>query len=285
MKIITVTEAKGKSQVCEKILRSLPQWFGIESAIVDYVNDVQSMETLAAEEAGEVIGFLSFNKHNNCSAEIHVMGVLEKYHRKGIGQKLVARAEDILREQGLKFLTVKTLSASRASEEYDRTRKFYLKIGFSPVEEFKTLWGEANPCLFLLKELKNTAGVLHHINLKVSNLQKSSEFWGWFLSRLGYVQFDSWSKGVSWKLGETYIDFVQVEHEFLNMPYQRDHIGLNHLAFQAQSREQVDAITVELRARDIKILYIDKHPFAGGPNYYAVYFEDYDGFKGELVAP
>lgn len=48
-----------KGPICENILRSLPKWFGIESAIVDYVKDVQTMPMLAATLDSEVIGFLS----------------------------------------------------------------------------------------------------------------------------------------------------------------------------------------------------------------------------------
>jgi len=92
-------------------------------------------------------------RHFPTSAEIHVMGILEKYHRKGIGHQLVKTVEDELRQQGTHFLTVKTLSESRPNKEYDQTRKFYLKAGFLPLEEFKTLWGEANPCLLLVKAL------------------------------------------------------------------------------------------------------------------------------------
>lgn len=285
MKIVSINNSEEKSQICERILRSLPSWFGIETAILDYIKDVQSMETLAVQSDGEIIGFLSLNKHTSSAAEIHVMGVTSKFHRKGVGRKLLEAAEESLSSQEFKFLTVKTLSESRHNEEYDRTRRFYLSVGFSPIEEFKTLWGEANPCLLLLKNITASNGHLHHVNIKVSNLQKSSEFWGWFLSRLGYEQSDSWPKGVSWKLGHTYIDFVQVEEKYINAPYCRDQVGLNHLAFHAQSRMQVDEMTEALKARGATVLYLDKHPFAGGPEYYAVYFEDHDRIKGELVAP
>lgn len=29
-------------------------------------------------------------------------------------------------------------------------------------------------------------GLMHHVELYVSDLRRSSEFWGWFLSSLGY---------------------------------------------------------------------------------------------------
>lgn len=128
-------------------------------------------------------------------------------------------------------------------------------------------------------------GLIHHIELYVSNLKKSVDFWGWFLEDLGYHSFQKWDSGQSWKLGETYIVFVQVEERFLDIPYHRCRVGLNHLAFHADSRQQVDEITDKLKEKGIHLLYTDKHPFAGGNDYYAVYFEDPDRIKVELVAP
>lgn len=148
------TDQQKKSQICEKILRSLPNWFGIESAIQDYVADVQPMIFLVAYEKQQPIGFLALNKHNQYTAEIHVMAILPQFHRHGIGRKLVREAEQILQHDGFQFLSVKTLSESRPNKEYDQTRKFYLDIGFIPIEEFKTLWGEHNPCLLLIKAIR-----------------------------------------------------------------------------------------------------------------------------------
>jgi catechol 2,3-dioxygenase-like lactoylglutathione lyase family enzyme len=65
----------------------------------------------------------------------------------------------------------------------------------------------------------------------------------------------------------------------------RCRVGLNHLAFHAKSKKQVDEITEKLQEKGINILYLDKHPYAGGENHYAVYFEDPDRIKVELVAP
>ena len=127
-------------------------------------------------------------------------------------------------------------------------------------------------------------GLLHHIEIYVRDLKKTTEFWGWLLSELGYAEFQSWEKGISYILNGSYIVFVQVEEKYLDIPYHRCRAGLNHLAFRGESRDFVDYITKELKNRDIKILYEDKHPFAGGPDYYAVYFEDPDRMKVEIVA-
>jgi len=128
-------------------------------------------------------------------------------------------------------------------------------------------------------------GLLHHIEIYVSNLKSSSEFWGWFLEDLGYSVFQKWEAGQSWKMGDTYIVFIQAEKRFLDVPYHRCRVGLNHLAFHADSRQQVNHMTEKLRNKGITVLYTNQHPFAGGEHHYAVYFEDPDRIKVELVAP
>ena len=128
-------------------------------------------------------------------------------------------------------------------------------------------------------------GLLHHIELYVSDLSRTVEFWGWLLEELGYTPFQKWESGQSWKLDVTYIVFVQTEDRFLDIPYHRCRVGLNHLAFYATSRQHIDILTDQLKERNTKILYTNTHPYAGGDSHYAVYFEDPDRIKVELVAP
>lgn len=127
-------------------------------------------------------------------------------------------------------------------------------------------------------------GTLHHVEIYVRDLETSRQFWSWLLERLGYTLYQEWDAAFSYLLGETYIVFVQVEDRYLDIPYHRCRAGLNHLAFHAESREFVDQITLELRNRGITILYQDRHPFAGGEGYYAVFFEDPDRMKVEITA-
>ena len=127
-------------------------------------------------------------------------------------------------------------------------------------------------------------GTLSHVELYVSDLAVSLRWWGWLLERLGYELYQQWDQGVSYRLEDCYIVFVQVEERFLELPYHRCAPGLNHLAFHAASREFVDEITAELRDRGVKILYEDKHPYAGGDGYYAVFCEDPQRMKVEIVA-
>lgn len=143
----------GPSPHVERILRALPEWFGIESSLLEYVQDAARMPTWYASVEDDVVGFLSIHRHFEGSAEVHVVGVLPEHHRSGVGRALQGRAEAWLRAEGVRFLQVKTISASSPDPNYARTRAFYLSQGFVPLEEFPTLWDEHNPCLILVKGL------------------------------------------------------------------------------------------------------------------------------------
>lgn len=80
-------------------------------------------------------------------------------------------------------------------------------------------------------------GHLHHVELYVSDLQRSLVFWSWLLGQLGYERYQQWETGESWKLGHMYIVFVQVADAFTKPTYDRRRVGLNHLAFRVRSRE------------------------------------------------
>lgn len=130
------------------------------------------------------------------------------------------------------------------------------------------------------------AGHLHHVELYASDLDTSIAFWEWLLDELGYEPYQDFEGGRSWKFGPTYLVLVQADEEYLDEPYHRCRPGLNHLAFHAESREQVDEIAAAVRERDDStLLYGEDHPYAGGPDYYAAYFEDPERIKVEIVAP
>lgn len=139
--------------VCERVLRALPQWFGIESATLGYIESAGQMPSFVAYEGDEAVGLVLFKRHFERSAEVYLIGVLPEQHRRGVGRALLATGECWLREQGVQYLQVKTLSAEHPDAGYGRTRQFYLGVGFSPLEIFPTLWHPSNPCLMLIKVL------------------------------------------------------------------------------------------------------------------------------------
>lgn len=148
-----IYDSQEKSDICAKVILSLPDWFGLPESNREYIAGVAKTDFFATYMFGEVVGFYSIISHFPQTSEIYVCGVLQEYHRLGIGKKLLKVIEKDLKKKGVKFLTVKTLSASHPDKSYAKTRKFYEAVGFVPLEEFKELWGKENPCLFMVKEL------------------------------------------------------------------------------------------------------------------------------------
>jgi GNAT superfamily N-acetyltransferase len=153
IQIVEIFEPKTKSTVCNDILRALPNWFANEAAIVDYTEQVQTMPVYAAFDDDKAIGFVAVKIHNQYTAEVCVMGVLKEYHRQGVGKILIKHCEDFCVESEKEYLTVKTLDESRASRSYEKTRLFYLSVGFKPLEVFPLYWDKDNPCLLLVKHI------------------------------------------------------------------------------------------------------------------------------------
>lgn len=157
LKLFLVEEIKDKNkkkEITNYVLRKLPEWFGIEEAIVEYVKGVSDNDFFAVCCDELPVGFLSIKYINEFTAEIYVMGILKGYQNKGIGQKLVCRCEEVLKSKNIKMLMVKTLGESHPDENYKKTRAFYNKVGLLPLEEIKEIWGEENPCLIMIKAIQ-----------------------------------------------------------------------------------------------------------------------------------
>jgi N-acetylglutamate synthase-like GNAT family acetyltransferase len=153
MGFIITGPSLGQASVCIEIIRALPDWFGIESAIRRYQQDIDHLPTFLAEADGQVAGFVSLKQHYTYSAEIYVMGVRSEVQHRGIGHSLLDAAEQYARGQGVEYLQVKTLGPSHPDASYQRTRAFYLDAGYRPLEEFNSIWDENNPCLIQVKRI------------------------------------------------------------------------------------------------------------------------------------
>ena len=141
----------GQGAVCAHVLRALPDFFGIEASVQRYIQSTAALPTLVARIDGQPVGFFTIKQHFPGAAEAYVLGVLPEYQHMGIGQAMLRRAEDYLRQQGVRYLQVKTLGPSHADPGYARTRAFYQRAGFTPLEEFHQIWDADNPCLIMVK--------------------------------------------------------------------------------------------------------------------------------------
>jgi catechol 2,3-dioxygenase-like lactoylglutathione lyase family enzyme len=120
-------------------------------------------------------------------------------------------------------------------------------------------------------------GQLHHIEYYVKDLKRSMEFWGWFLSEMGYSDSHGWEGGMNYiHPNGTYIVFVQLAPEAMKIENNRQGNGLNHIAFMGKSKAHLDHLERGLRERNIKIL--------GRRDDY-LWFEDHDDLAAEVYAP
>ena len=128
-------------------------------------------------------------------------------------------------------------------------------------------------------------GEIYHVEINVSNFKKSFEFYDSFLDWLGYRKIYLHRIAAGWGTGRCNFWIIQSEDRFVNHGFHRRRVGLNHVAFHADSRTTVDDLYNQyLLPRKVPVLY-------GGPKeypeyskgYYSVYFEDPDRIKLELA--
>jgi GNAT superfamily N-acetyltransferase len=147
----------GVAKDAERILRTLPMWFGIEEALQEYVQDTERLPTFVARDGQAIVGFLTVREHFPTAWEVHCLAVEAQTRNHGVGRSLHAHVESWLARKGVRYLQVKTISASSPSKEYAQTRAFYLAIGYQPLEEFPLLWAPRLPVLQLVKALPSLA--------------------------------------------------------------------------------------------------------------------------------
>ncbi|WP_239086457.1 VOC family protein [Catellatospora methionotrophica] len=124
---------------------------------------------------------------------------------------------------------------------------------------------------------------LHHVEVWVPDLAAAERSWGWLLTTLGWVEHQRWDAGVSWRHGTAYVVF-EASPDLVGDRHERRAPGLNHLALHAGSPADVDRLVAAAGEHGWRLLFADRHPHAGGPDSYAAYLEDEQGYEAELVA-
>lgn len=119
----------------KRIIRKLhPQWFDRE-ALKRLPIDVGFQRCFVAEAEGGLIGFISSYAKEE-EAEVSWIAVTPEWRGKGVGKKLLGRAEEELKGIGVKDLRVETVGeASPRHAPYEKTVMFYRACGFRVEEE------------------------------------------------------------------------------------------------------------------------------------------------------
>lgn len=150
MNIKNITSIKDKIEICKSIVEKLPEWFD-EQGRRDYVAGIENTMVWAYFIDEKPVGFISIKSNNEFTSEVYVFGVLKSYHRSGVGSQLMEVACNKIVSDNVKLLVVKTLDESADYEPYNQTRNFYLKHSFVPIDVYKKIWNEENPCLLMAK--------------------------------------------------------------------------------------------------------------------------------------
>lgn len=141
----TVTTELPLTDDARRLLASVPEWFGLPDATEDYVSSTKILENWAVRDyEGAVVGLALRKWHFAQTCELELMVVDRSHHGQGVGTALVRAVEQDAIHRGASLLEVKTLGASHPDQNYVRTRHFYERMGFLPLEE-TDLWGEQNP--------------------------------------------------------------------------------------------------------------------------------------------
>lgn len=135
------------------IARKNPHYFN-SPGLKTMEKDFKTGFLIGAYSESKMLGFIMFKELNDQAAELVWMAVDPDYQNRGIGTLLVKEGVKLL----LKKYTIcetKTLSEIDPDPQYDRTRNFYKKVGFIPLETISPYpgWGKDNPCQIFVKIL------------------------------------------------------------------------------------------------------------------------------------
>jgi glyoxylase I family protein len=126
---------------------------------------------------------------------------------------------------------------------------------------------------------------VHHLQLNVRDASVSLPFYRALLGYLGYAPSYEARHVLAMTNGTTDFWFFEAAGKRRHHAPHRKDPGLNHVAFRVSSREEVDRFQGEfLAARRIAPLYGGPREYPEyRPGYYAVFFEDPDRLKLEVV--
>ena len=130
-------------------------------------------------------------------------------------------------------------------------------------------------------------GPLSHLDLNVSDPVASIRFYGLVLEYLGYERHDIDHTRSWWSIthsdGATFGIEVRPPRERAPRDrHERYRPGIDHLAFHASSRSDVEGLAVMLEAAGFEVADPPAE-YDYAPGYYATAFDDPDGIRIEVV--
>ena len=126
-------------------------------------------------------------------------------------------------------------------------------------------------------------GRFHHLDLTVADMARSTAFYDSVLPLVGFTRMADCPEGPVWGATGQELGLQAARVDGPPREHDRWTPGLHHLAFTAATREEVDTVYDALLALGVPILDPPAEYPQYGPDYYAVFFNDPDGIKLEVV--
>jgi glyoxylase I family protein len=131
-------------------------------------------------------------------------------------------------------------------------------------------------------------GTLNHLRLTVSDIPRAEAFYNPILRHMGFTLVERSDRRIAWGMltaaGDLQWTVVGLAHNGdTASPHDRYTPGLHHVAWNAQSRQEVDDMYALLVANEAKVLDPPAAYDYWHTGYYAVFFADPDGMKLEYV--
>jgi len=123
-------------------------------------------------------------------------------------------------------------------------------------------------------------GRIHHIDITVTSLEVSTEFYDFCLAEMGFRRIGDVEEGPLWAGDGLEIGLQASKNDGRHNRYSP---GLHHLAFWADSSEAVETLYKKLVKRNVEILDAPALYEKYTAGYYALFFADPDGIKLEYV--
>ena len=132
----------------------------------------------------------------------------------------------------------------------------------------------------------NGTGTINHLRLTVSDIGRAKAFYQPFLHELGYRFVEESGSRLAWASWTPQATLQWVIMSVSNpnsdnKKHDRYSPGLHHVAWNVQSRDEVDRIYKHLSGLGVEILDPPTE-YEFEPGYYAFFFSDPDGLKLEV---
>jgi len=126
-------------------------------------------------------------------------------------------------------------------------------------------------------------GGVDHLMINANSYEAAVRFYSWLMPKIGYPGIESFEKP------ERMTGFFGHNGSFWVLPsedrkhkFNKGQVGLREIAFRVESREQINALALEISSQGGSVLDPPRE-YSYRPGYYSVFFTDPDGLKLEVV--